>query len=465
MSPFFVCGILCRPSALNSPMMPGSHRLLAFVLFLPLFATAQLTCQPMVGHTGLTNARIWVQGDGVAKVHLEYWADSLERSPQNTSASEHLLLSPSQGHSAIFDLGNMEPGTQYRFRVFFGTEMATQGADTAAMTFKTQPLWQYRFDPPPFKLALGSCSFINETAYDRPGRPYGGGYEIFDGIANENPDLMLWLGDNVYFREVDWASQSGILHRYNHMRSLPELQTLLGACPHYAIWDDHDFGPDNSDGSWIHKDWSEAAFSHYWPNPTQGLPDANGHGITTAFQFHDVDFFLLDNRYFRINHENQTHEPQVLGQVQLDWLIQALQASRAPFKVVAMGGQMLSSYAKYENMAQFPKERDAILQRIEKEDIRGVVFLSGDRHSTELSEVELNNGRKVIDFTCSALTSGTHDNTSESNIHRVEGTMVGIRNYGTIEVTGPRKSREMTLRAHDSSGRILWEHKYAASDL
>ena len=113
----------------------------------------------------------------------------------------------------------------------------------------------------------------------------------------------------------------------------------------------------------------------------------------------------------------------------------------------------------------FPEERDGLLRRIEAEDISGVVFLSGDRHSTELSAVTLSNGRKVLDYTCSALTSGTHDNTAEANTRRVEGTMVGVRNYGTLEFTGPRKERVMTIRTHDTEGNVLWERQFAASDL
>lgn len=437
---------------------------IAAVLF-PLCAWGQLTSQPMVGHVGLTDARIWVQVEEETKVQIEYWPDSLGMEPAETELTGHVLLKEERGYTGIVDVQGLEPGTGYRFRVLCNGLGSGMSIDYTQMKFSTQPLWQYRFDPPAFKMVLGSCAFINDPAYDRPGKPYGGGYSIFDRMADQNPDLMLWLGDNVYFREVDWGSKGGMMNRYNHMRSLPEIQRLQGACPHYAIWDDHDFGPDNSDGSWIHKDWAEDVFGMYWPNPSQGLPDAGGHGITSSFQFHDVDFFLLDNRYFRVNHKNQTQQGTVLGEVQLNWLIQALQASRAPFKVIAIGGQMLSNYAKYENMAQFPEEREAILSRLNEEDIRGVVFLTGDRHSTELSEITQPNGRKVLDFTCSALTSGTHDNTSEPNSHRVEGTMVGIRNFGTLEVTGPRKERVMTLRAHDGQGKILWEKAYPASDL
>ena len=61
-------------------------------------------------------------------------------------------------------------------------------------------------DPPAFSFVTGSCAFINEAKYDRPGKPYGGGYEIFESMAADDPDMMLWLGDNIYLREVDFQS-------------------------------------------------------------------------------------------------------------------------------------------------------------------------------------------------------------------------------------------------------------------
>ena len=98
---------------------------------------------------------------------------------------------------------------------------------------------------PDFRFVIGSCAYINDPPYDRPGEPYGGEYEIFEQIAAQRPDFMIWLGDNVYLREPDWNSEAGILYRYTHTRSLPQLQKLLRICPHYAIWDDHDFGPND----------------------------------------------------------------------------------------------------------------------------------------------------------------------------------------------------------------------------
>ena len=438
--------------------------LFSFLFLLQVGLHAQLACQPMVGHVGLRDARIWIQSENAAKGQIEYWSADAMRSTE-AHRSDVQMLNSTRANTAIFDVGGLEPGTSYLFRILLNGQEVTQGIDVSALRFETQPLWQYRTDPPEFTIALGSCSFINETAYDRPGTPYGGGYGIFNTIAQSDPDLMLWLGDNVYFREVDWGSKSGMHHRYSHMRKLPELQQLLGACPHVAIWDDHDYGPNDADGSWIHKDWAAEAFRNFWPNPSQGLHDADGKGITSGFSFMDVDVFLMDNRTFRVNPDNLTRASQMIGSTQLDWLISALQFSQAPFKLVAIGGQVVSDFAEYENMARFEEERNELLRRIDEEDIQGVVFLTGDRHSSELSQLTLPGGRTVLDFTCSALTSGAYDHSGEPNHNRIEGTSVGIRNYGTLEFKGPLDNRVMTVRTMDGEGNLLWEREFAASDL
>ena len=187
-------------------------RLLSALLLLchPCVLLGQAACQPMVGHVGLRDARIWMQATQEGHVLLECWADSLDApsAADLHSASGEVLALNAWTHT--FVVGGLEPGTDYRFRITLNGEEVSEGLTPDRMAFRTQPLWDYRFDPPDFTVALGSCSFINEPAYDRPGKGYGGGYSIFETIAESNPDLMLWLGDNVYFREVDWGSESGM---------------------------------------------------------------------------------------------------------------------------------------------------------------------------------------------------------------------------------------------------------------
>ena len=401
---------------------------------------------PMIGHVSMRSAQLWIQTTNPAPVFVQFKAQGAQEWRQ----SDTLETSREQAHAAQLTLEGLEPGTTYEVRFVVDGEALTED-----MEVQTQVLWDYRMDPPPFSFVTGSCAYINEAQYDRPGRPYGGGYEIFDSMAADAPDMMLWLGDNIYLREVDFQSYSGFLHRYSHTRQTPEMASLLKACPNYAIWDDHDFGPNDSDGSWVHADWSREAFKTFWSNPSYGLPESP-RCVSTAFRFVDMEFFLLDNRTYRVNHQNKTNAPQVLGQAQIDWLIQALQKSRAPYKFVCIGGQVLNDAAVYENVSQFPSEREEILRRLAEEDIRGVVFLSGDRHTTELSEMELSNGRMVYDLTVSPLTSGPGHAREEGNSLRVDGTYVEQRNYAKLSFEGPRKDRSCTIEVKDTFGETLW---------
>ena len=404
---------------------------------------------PMVGHVSMRSAQLWVQAVGPSEVVAEYMSKAggqeqawVSTSPVQTDATS--------GHTAHITLANLEPGTTYSVKFKLNGK-----AIDDVLEVSTQVLWDYRMDPPAFSFVTGSCAFINEPKYDRPGTPYGGGYEIFERMADEQPDMMLWLGDNIYLREVDFQSYEGFVHRYTHARQTPEMRRLLQVCPNYAIWDDHDFGPNDSDGSWVHADWSRDSFEAFWSNPSYGLPDAP-RCVSTAFRFVDMEFFLLDNRTYRVNHQNKTNAPQVLGQDQIDWLIQALQKSRAPYKFVCVGGQVLNDAAVYENVSQFPSERQQILERLEQEDIRGVVFLSGDRHTTELSEYTMGNGRKVYDLTVSPLTSRAAHAADEPNSFRVDGTYVEQRNYAKLSFDGPRKQRSCLVEIKSTEGETLW---------
>ena len=147
----------------------------------------------------------------------------------------------------------------------------------------------------------------------------------------------------------------------------------------------------------------------------------------------------------------------MLGRSQIDWLIQNLKASRAPFKMVAVGGQILNSYKGFENMARYPAERTYLLNSLRSEEIQGVVFLSGDRHMTELSALELSDKTTVYDLTLSPLSSRPNDiSADEPNEHRVKGTYVDVNNYGLLHFSGPLKERVLRIEVKDTKGELIW---------
>ncbi len=418
----------------------------------PENGTEALQNGPMLGYVEMREVLIWVQTKTFANVQVEYWETG---KPEQKWRTDLVQTYKNSAFTAKCLATPLEPGRSYDYRVEINGDSVHL---TYPTTFKTQSLWQWRTDPPEFTLATGSCAYINETQYDRPGKPYGSDYQTFTQIAKQKPDLMLWLGDNVYFREVDYFTRSGMQHRYTHSRAIPELQPLLASTPQYAIWDDHDFGPDDSDGTWVHKETSWEVFRDFWGNPSFGVDGQKG--CTTQFTYADVDYFLLDDRYNRSpNICNSCPDRTMLGKEQLQWFLAALKTSRAPYKIVALGGQVLTTSENYETAFHyFPAERDTILSFIERENIQGVIFLTGDRHFTELSAMKNKSGNWVYDLTVSPFTAGVYAGagTKEKNEFQVPGTVVEQHNFGLLKFTGPRKQREVEIKVINFEGKEMW---------
>ncbi|MEO1477064.1 MAG: alkaline phosphatase D family protein [Bacteroidota bacterium] len=414
---------------------------------------------PMLGYSTHREVAVWVQTTQPADVQVRYRP---EGATADFEVSEVVRADGDSWLTAHVVLFGLEPGTRYAYDVLLDGEVVARPYPTV---FQTQTLWQWRTDPPEFTIAFGSCAYVNDPPFDRPGNGYGGDYQIYESIAAQQPDAMLWLGDNVYLREVDWWSERGIDYRYSHTRALPEMQPLLAATHHFATWDDHEFGPNNSDRSYVLKGETLDAFKRYWANPTYGLPETPG--VFGHFEWGDVEFFLLDNRYHRSPSDApRTPDKTMLGDAQEQWLIDALTASRAPFKVVVSGGQVLSRFQLFENWATFPHARQRLLDAIDERGIEGVVFLSGDRHHGELIRIDRPGRYPLFDFTSSPLTAGASSARFEQeNPDRVPGTFVTQRHFGTLSLSGPRTDRVMELNAYDVDGALLWSHTIRARDL
>ncbi|MCK8520106.1 alkaline phosphatase family protein [Aquimarina sp. D1M17] len=433
---------------------------IVLVLMTGSLALAQDLVQsgPMVGYSTMREVLLWVQTTKTAQVHFEYYE---KEQPKQRYQTEKHLTAANNGHVAKLVANKVLPGKTYSYELYIDGKKVERNYP---MEFQSQTLWQWRTDPPEVNFAIGSCNYVNEEQFDRPGKPYGSDHDIFSSIHKKNPDFMLWLGDNTYLREVDWNSRTGFLHRYTHTRSLPELQPLLASTHHYAIWDDHDYGPNNADSSYWLKDTASEIFKLFWGNPNYDI--INKGGITGYFQWADLDFFLLDNRYFRTSNNNFTGKREMLGKAQIDWLINALASSRAPFKFIAVGGQVLNSEAMYENYATYPEERQYLLDKIREAKIEGVIFLDGDRHHTGLSRMwESNSVYPLYDLTCSSLTAGSNNNREKLNVYKLEETLVGQHNYGILNVSGPRKERVLNIKIFDKEGNELWSKDIKAEDL
>ena len=428
------------------------------LMFISTYAQDLINSGPMVGYSTMQEVLLWVQTEERANVHFEYYEIN---NPKVKFSTDKIETEKKNGYVAKLIADQVIPGKKYKYEVYINNYKIERNY---AMEFQTQELWKWRTDPPDVKFIIGSCSYINEPKFDRPGKPYGSNFEIFNSINKKNPDFMLWLGDNTYLREPDWNSRTGFIKRYSHTRAFPELQPLLASTHHYATWDDHDYGPNNSDGSFWLKETASEIFKLFWGNPNYNVTGKGG--ITGFFQWSDLDFFLLDNRYHRTANNNLTGNRQMLGKDQIDWLINALSFSQASFKFVAVGGQVISNGAVYENYATYPDERKYLLDKIREAKIEGVIFLDGDRHHTILSKMqETKNVYPLYDLTCSSLTAGVNNDNEPYNSFKLEETFVNVNNFGMLNVTGPTNERELTIQIFDKDGKELWIKSIKANDL
>lgn len=418
----------------------------------------ELLAGPMPGWSGHREVEIWAMVGHRDKPLLQYRAVK--------EGKAFLKVAPVSeepggvGKVVRFRPSLLEPGTVYEGRLAGRSEM---------VRFQTQADWPYKTDPPGFSFITGSCLYLNDLKFDRPGKPYGQGEGILNHMAQSGADFMLWLGDNTYLRPADWTSPAGIRDRYEKEKCAPELQEFWRAMHHLATWDDHDFGPNDASKSFALGSVARAEFRRHWANPPSGLPEEAG--VMSALVWSDCLFVLLDNRTQRdandLDPRWRAGKTQ-LGEQQLDWLEQTLlEHRRAPFKFVVLGGQFLKDH-RYESFRDYPADRERILNFLETHKIEGVVFLSGDRHFTELLRLERKGGYPLYELTSSPIGSGVATRAAEEEKGdplTVPGTMVLTQNFCRVEVRGPRLARVMVMQAVDKNGVVQWEREIAAAEL
>ena len=281
---------------------------------------------------------------------------------------------------------------------------------------------------------------------------------------------MLWLGDNIYYRDSDFEpadeAAARMHRRWAATRSFAPLQRLLRTGQHVAIWDDHDYGPNNANRDFALKATALAHFKDYWANPGYGLPDVAG--TFTRVPLGDVELFLLDDRYHRDDDASEDPARTMLGAAQLEWLKGALRDSRATFKLVANGSRMLSDRPSPEQRGgegwhNFPAERQAFIDWLTAQRIDGVFFVSGDIHYTHLTERERPGTYPLTELTCSPLTARVHPRPFP--VREVPGTLVTQRNFCTLAFSGPAGARLLRVSAWDAAGTRLWQAEFPAARL
>lgn len=454
--------------------------LAAFVLaggVAPGFA-AELLAGPLVGHTTATSSRIWVETDQAANVRIDYWAEPHFDDNKLQGYDQPIKRGRAEGrtlgtapHTGVVELSGLNPGWMVHYTVQIDGHVVRALTPQVFCLMTPESRDASSTEMPNFVVGFGSCIFTARIPVQN----------IWEQVARHRPAAFLFLGDNIYLPskvaafETDRETVRYSLANLNQIaRNVAGLQTIMATTPCYAIWDDHEFGPDNSDRTFRWREDFLEMFGRYWPNPSAGTRDTPG--VFHSFRIADVEFFMLDDRYHR-DPNKAADRGTMLGAGQLAWLKAGLKASTATFKVIANGGSMVVD-AREEAWSNFGNERDDFLRWMFGERIPGVFFLAGDWHVGTLNKLHRpQDGYPLYELLSSnaaatlprvpagpdapeaAQKSGGGGN------RQAAGPVVRDFNFGALRFAGPKGKRTATLQIIDEAGAVRVQQILAEADL
>lgn len=304
---------------------------------------------------------------------------------------------------------------------------------------------------PVHKIAFGSCY-----------NPRDKRDAIFEGILSHQPDLFVFLGDNIYGDTKDMAV---LKKKYAELEAVKGFQKLRASTRLLATWDDHDYGINDGGNSYSKREESEAIFLDFFKVPATS-PRRKREGIYGAYTFGPpgkiCQLILLDTRYFRdvLPRKKGPKKPgtvgwyeptkdkslTLLGEAQWAWLEKQLQIP-ADVRIIGSSIQVLASDKGMENWGNVPHEQERLFDLLKKHRAHGTFAISGDVHFTELSKVQIGD-YPFYDFTSSGMSHTSKSWSKAANSRRL-GESYSFLNAGLIEIDWNNRKIELSALKAD----------------
>jgi alkaline phosphatase D len=416
---------------------------------------------PMVGHVSDSEALVWIRSTAALSVTGKSAGAEIEAIRIEDLGDDFRLIR----------LGGLRPAS----RVEAVIEARPRAGGATALVEKQSVAFRTAPAPAPtgrVRLAFGSCAKVTEFK----------SVPAYAAIAAERPDLMIFAGDNSYFivgdggprqfsttgPEGDWSSAERMLARHLETRMAPELQRLIRSVPSYAIWDDHDYGPNNADSTFPLRREALRVFRQVWANPDYGTPETPG--IFSSFRHGPVEIFLMDDRYHKLTQPASPDaapppDPVIWGHGQLQWLMNGLKASTAAVKLIVNGTQVICESTRGEgHFSEALAERQRLFGFLSEHRIGGIIFLSGDRHHTEMMRLEQPGGPDILEFTSSPLQQGQKVGPLPADRkHRTQLWSMRGNSYGLVTINIPKPGAgTVRFEARDEKNQLPIVDKQAA---
>lgn len=291
----------------------------------------------------------------------------------------------------------LTPGVIYTLKVNDKTTLVDQRSFQSLNTSKADPVF-----------AMVSC-MADDFRFNEVIDP------MWNRLQREDVDFLVLSGDQVYvdsfeFVERKKATEYDLWQRYiDSFRRIP-LYHWAQLKPIFALWDDHDFGTNDGDNTFISKEAADRIFkAAFSGQDLTGVWSKSPQGTSSYLNGFKQKFFFMDDRSFR--QPNSTAMAQETyghwGKVNHDWLIAGLSADQNPAWVIN-GNQIFNGAKKtfIESLEQSNPTEFTLLMKQLRQIKAPVVFGSGDIHLTEVCKIPKEKmGYETFELTSSSMHS------------------------------------------------------------
>lgn len=347
----------------------------------------------IIGHTTHNSATIWIRGDH------RYSHGFVTVEGPGKKQTKHVLLEQRHGFTSVAIFKGLKPRTQYTCKVGFGdshTASEPERVDYGHCTgkFKTFPKLESMVGP---KFLLGSCNLHSLGPLQSPDKVF----KRLGAIAEtEKTDFMIHCGDQIYYDVPRTPQPSAESYRAKYLDAWGDsrpTRKFLTTRPHYMILDDHELvnnfsndmqSPIRDTPLEVFKTFALKTYREF-----QHIHSPGNHGNSALhydFSFGSHRFYMLDARSERIKSGDGK---QMISDDQLKNFLSWLSKHKDEVKFVTSSVPFVTEdKSSTDKWNYYRVQRERILDHILRKKITGVVFLTGDQHSSYHATLDVSDG-------------------------------------------------------------------------
>jgi alkaline phosphatase D len=363
---------------------------------------------------------------------------------------------PAASNVVSFTVSGLLPDTVYHYAV-----EAEGRIDPARGRFHTFP-----DRPASFRMAFASCA---DTGSNHP---------VFDTIRRLEPLFFLHMGD-FHYEDIAKPEPRAYRRAYEAVFASPRQSLLYRSVPIVYMWDDHDFGGDNSDGTNPGRTAARRTYEEYVPH--YPLP-AGGGPIYQAFTVGRIRFLVTDLRSARSPARSADDAGKtMMGAAQKVWFERELLAAYRAGMLVAWVNTdpwIEKKTPGSDRWGGYSTERREIADFIAGHRVDRLVMLSGDAHMLALddgshTDYSTRGGAAFPLMHAAALdrrgsvkggpyTQGPFPSRTRFDRHDGQFGLMEVRDQGGAEICIEWSGRRQQLRTSTVVELIHWERCFAA---